>query len=1289
MRFFENGPSIPNHLLEQSDSGRVVFFCGAGVSQYGINSEINMPSFLELTRQVVDYFKPSKESDISKALMTWDEGANYRPVPLDEIFFFLQSTFCKEEVNQVVANILSIKNTSMTTPTRHQHISQISKSKEGLPQIVTTNFDTLFEKAIQDPNLKYHFPPFLPDLSQGTPITGVTYLHGRLSESSYNIPQKVDHLNELVLSSSDLGRAYLSEGWATDFVRHLVSEYTVVLIGYKADDPPIHYLLLGMGSGNSTRRSNLYAFDHGEPNDLESKWRAKGVTPIGYSCYHTLWKTIEMWAGRSNDTSKWRNKTIKLASQDPKSIKPHERGQIVYLMSTVDGSKKFSELMPAAHPEWINVLDDKIRIKKRWKLNNFDEAEIISKSPYLLDDDSPDDEQAKLVSSSSELLALNDMKRNTLSMSISKDRHIRHQYLIDWICKNFNSTVMLWWIARQNNLSLSTIRYLKIYLQKDKEVNAKARSMWNFVIEFQTKVASRPYGSLWDFLTQIKDDGWNESTVRELSRLTAPRITRAPDTDRQMQPPVSNNWNTTSLQDIAVFSVKFANLDRESIEVPDEYLLPTLRAFQENLIRASYVISEIDTLNGSERRLTPTTYQDRETSGNISNKRFTSEVVRFLDLFARLVAIDAIAAKNFAQGWPKEDHYFFRKFRLHALNHEALFNIQEIYEFIMNLSDEEFWCDNNNRELLFLVADNKDRFTQRQRNLIINRILTIPTDSNIFGDQQEDSDFAEYLSIVYSLYLVNQGFKISKKHQKHLGISAKEYGDWSDAEFNYIVNESGTEHRSFSIDYSTDVLKNVKDKDLIEVLDRETKKGIGLHSVLKKDPFSGLAQKDPKKALSALAEKEKNKEYPVKYWQKFLHHAPSSIEKEVYIKIMTIFINSPSEFLTELGDSLHKYMKEKFYYMVNIDSNTAWKLFDEYFSSWMNYSEAQSVTNIGIYEDSSSGGGKRTFYYAAGQPVGKITKCLLNCIDENAASLPDNIRLKFEEIMTKSGEFRHNCIAMLASRLDLLYRVDADWTRRQLFPHFDLNRDTSEAAWSGMLASRGHYVEDIILSHIYSVMKLFPWVNNDLSWRQEDINKCAHLVIDTGLKYSKEFHLDFNEKVRDCIREMNEEARYESISVLHNIGKRHGEWLTTVVPFLDNVWPKESLLRTQKLTSYWLSLLADTNESFSDVYSSVSNFLTPLEYPTREFDAFFIDRDGNGSLATTYPLETLDVLDRVIPSKVDYLYIDLSKMLSDISSADASISNDPRYIRLFDLSERSPVRPIPYRMRRKGSGRIN
>ena len=49
MRFHQNGPSIPDELLTTRDEGRVVFFCGAGVS----NARAKLSGFLDLVEEVI------------------------------------------------------------------------------------------------------------------------------------------------------------------------------------------------------------------------------------------------------------------------------------------------------------------------------------------------------------------------------------------------------------------------------------------------------------------------------------------------------------------------------------------------------------------------------------------------------------------------------------------------------------------------------------------------------------------------------------------------------------------------------------------------------------------------------------------------------------------------------------------------------------------------------------------------------------------------------------------------------------------------------------------------------------------------------------------------------------------------------------------------------------------------------------------------------------------------------------------------------------------------------------
>ena len=125
--------------------------------------------------------------------------------------------------------------------------------------------------------MRRYEPPTFPDLRHDVPITGITYLHGRL-------PEGHETSHDYVLSSADFGRAYLAQGWATAFIRLLLQKYTVVLLGYQAEDPPVKYLLQGLNSVDEVSRRQLYAFDQGQAEEIEGQV----ARPGGHS--NCLWR---------------------------------------------------------------------------------------------------------------------------------------------------------------------------------------------------------------------------------------------------------------------------------------------------------------------------------------------------------------------------------------------------------------------------------------------------------------------------------------------------------------------------------------------------------------------------------------------------------------------------------------------------------------------------------------------------------------------------------------------------------------------------------------------------------------------------------------------------------------------------------------------------------------------------------------------------------------------------------------------------------------------------------------
>ena len=389
MRFFENGPAIPDELLHARDEGRVVFFCGAGVSQ----AKAGLPGFFGLAKKVMETLGVQADSSARKLLevahnVEAQTGGVAGVIPADRIFGLLEREFSTDVVDIIEAAVASaLRPDDEPDLTAHRIILDLATTREGLVHVVTTNFDRLFDDCGRC--LSSWQRPRLPDPSRPKDMNGIVYLHGKAT-SDY---QRAEG-DGFVLSSSQFGQAYLSEGWATSFFREIIDKYVVVFVGYAADDPPVHYLLEGLN--RQLKERQVYAFQAGDADDAVSKWGHRGVKAIPYvedSGHTALWDTLEAWVQRARDPDKWYSEIINKAKQGPQSLSPHERGQVAHIVSTVDGVRKFSEGEEPPPAEWLCVFDSHRRYGKPGKLGGFlqEGPDVDPFDLYHIDSDVPPD----------------------------------------------------------------------------------------------------------------------------------------------------------------------------------------------------------------------------------------------------------------------------------------------------------------------------------------------------------------------------------------------------------------------------------------------------------------------------------------------------------------------------------------------------------------------------------------------------------------------------------------------------------------------------------------------------------------------------------------------------------------------------------------------------------------------------------------------------------------------------------------------------------------------------------
>ncbi|MGA9300182.1 MAG: hypothetical protein WBW45_08085 [Bradyrhizobium sp.] len=125
MQFIQNGPDIPDRLLQAYEEGKVVFFCGAGISY-----PAGLPGFQGLVSKLYDSFTTSP---------TAVEKAAIKNGQFDTAIGLLESriTGGREVVRQAVADILTPTDpTNPKATATHRALIGLSRSKDGRHRLI-------------------------------------------------------------------------------------------------------------------------------------------------------------------------------------------------------------------------------------------------------------------------------------------------------------------------------------------------------------------------------------------------------------------------------------------------------------------------------------------------------------------------------------------------------------------------------------------------------------------------------------------------------------------------------------------------------------------------------------------------------------------------------------------------------------------------------------------------------------------------------------------------------------------------------------------------------------------------------------------------------------------------------------------------------------------------------------------------------------------------------------------------------------------------------------------------
>ena len=354
-RFSETGPTFPGDLVDSMLAGDVVFLCGTGVSAP------EMPTFKELVERVSASL--GEPLSASEALACNDQR-------YEEALGSLSRRMADPAaVNRAAAAALAIGDQPQLD--HHRTVLRLSRDLNNRILVVTTNFETLLERAIArshpeiDPAMVSFAGQALP-APGGSNFAGIIHLHGRLADETLRIGA-----TPLVMTSADYGDAYMRGAWASRFLFDLARCKTIVLIGYSAGDAPVRYFLnvLEADRERFPDLKKVFAFTPyvDDPMAAELPWGTVAVAPITY-CeinpitgrhdHSPLWSDLAELAALVEKPRQRREERLRaIVETDPGEAKADFIDELRWLLS--GGSEPWPVLIDTIQdPQWFNVLQD-------------------------------------------------------------------------------------------------------------------------------------------------------------------------------------------------------------------------------------------------------------------------------------------------------------------------------------------------------------------------------------------------------------------------------------------------------------------------------------------------------------------------------------------------------------------------------------------------------------------------------------------------------------------------------------------------------------------------------------------------------------------------------------------------------------------------------------------------------------------------------------------------------------------------------------------------------------------
>ena len=1005
------------------------------------------------------------------------------------------------------------------------HTALITLSSHGTTglRLVTTNFDNRFIEAGVDDGC-FDAAPKLP-LPKPHAWASLVHLHGHISRGG-------DGAN-LVLTTADFGRAYLSEGWASRFVTELFREFTVVFVGYSLDDRVMSYLVdaLAAERASGARFSTAYAFAPHDGTDscreaVNAGWLAKNVQPILYDMrndHQYLSDTLIEWARLKTDPFRTREQIV----MDEMTKLPDRLGaeRVTWALRNPVTAQALAKA-PAKTKE-----QDYPKIEQ-W-LERFHEAGLLSQ-PASDSDDSP----ARLVGDTQAPRHL-----GTVSRQLGR-----------WMARHLHVPHVLTWVLQHGGRVHPLLRHqLRKRLADPPDPNTadaippKLRHMWTILCAEEMVDRHR-------FL--LVPQHLNAASKPERRRIAehaitsiAPRLVVRPGADwgsrlrKERLPPIEScaHLEVIAGDDDERHLIEPVLKDRDILA----RYADTLTSYLEHALS---LLKEVDGVSLSVGYRPSIADHDRNSGAD----DWTHLVDLVRDSYVAVAEHDRDRARYLFRRWMRSPHPLFKRLALHILTDDPRCDIRLAKQLLLDGSPPGLWDLDMRREVLRFLRLAGRRLPPTLHTAVVRAIHATPESKNDYSANQ-----AERAVRLHKLRL--SGAALDSTSRSLADEWRPSHDDSTDDRDEFL---SSHEYRWVGPGDSAPAL--LLDGTFTEVV-------TALRSDrIQPDEFMDFAIRQQSKAVRALRALADSEEWKAEHWDYFLEglaylRRNQNLTDDVQEEAAEMLLDAPDDLLANVR-SVAGFVEEL---AEQYDADQEPRFGALWIKAWINVGEAEYTRHDPLGERSPAA----RLAQAACERLWKYEP-------RAGYGLPAAVQTYFDTVVTGPNGLPGRVV--LASHLYELFTIDPAWTKRSIIACLDPeDSDEAFALWGGYAWS-AKIGPNLLSAMEDSLLKML-----ERYYRVHDRNRVLiALLVMSCIDTPKHFE---PHRVRQAVDAWSENALEGALWYLavrlKTSDERASIWTTKVKPWLTTYWPQERQRNTARTADEMVKIVMESGSAFPDAVS--------------------------------------------------------------------------------------------------------